>query len=830
MFDDNSLRENFKKILEIKKVFEKAKKDEWKTFLDKINNLDKSILQEQLDFYGNETEKVKKIRYDIIKSILDWIKVSNNDIEEFKKIEKNKYDWKDIFRSWKNFSILYSIYYFDKKDFVNNTLKELNDLLVKDLWLEWITKTNIVDFQWAQNFWLENFWTAIYNNSHKSQRSALQLNITSFWNNNESLKDNLLSIWLWWWPDVKKWSKRGHEIININDLTYSKILKELEKYKDDIINDNYTDENKIINKQSYWIYSPWQNASKWDEFYDKWIMWIWWDELWNLKNYKNKKEIREKFIEIQWTDNPMNLTHACEDFVRNIKVGDIIIPKQWRKNYLWYWIVEWNYEFDINLVEFKNIRKVKWIKKWIWKEEWDIIWKSLTNIDKYPEYVEKLKILLWINSSNNNIMKKSDRITKLLDSKKQIILYWPPWTGKTYNIKNIIQNHSWESYNYLKNDWRVEFITFHQSFSYEEFIEWIKPDLDWSSEEISYKIEDGIFKKIVNKARRNIIKSLSNKNTLFEEAFNELTGNQIEEWINIKIKLKNKWSFFNIIDYNEKTIYFEKQKGTSNHTLSIKTLKNMFEDWENMKIKGWLSSYYEWILTKLFEIKENKIWIKEEIKNYYLIIDEINRWNISKIFGELITLLEADKRLWEENEIITKLPYSKEDFWIPSNLYIVATMNTSDKSIVSLDTALRRRFWFKEMLPDYSLPNLNKNIEWINLAQLLQKINNRIEYLIDKDHLIWHSYFLKTDNILDIKLVIYNEILPLLEEYFYWEEEKIRKVLWKSLFKTKQFNNNLFENKSDFENDENQYEINEDLNNEEFINALKNIIKSNEED
>jgi 5-methylcytosine-specific restriction protein B len=409
----------------------------------------------------------------------------------------------------------------------------------------------------------------------------------------------------------------------------------------------------------------------------------------------------------------------------------------------------------------------------------------------------------------------------LLDSKKQIILYWPPWTGKTYSLKNIIENHSWEKYNDLENDWRVEFITFHQSFSYEEFIEWIKPDLDWDTEEINYKIEDGIFKKIVNKAK---IKWDINIDEKIEELKESLINNSIEIDENSKFTLKYRWwKTFKFSPKNSKN-------PDTDYPVNIDKIKNLYLNNINRK-EIYNSTYAIWILEYLY-----KNWLKKydniekgNIKNYYLIIDEINRWNISKIFGELITLLEPDKRIWEKNEIITKLPYSKEDFWIPSNLFIVATMNTSDKSIVSLDTALRRRFWFQEILPDYSVEWLNKNIEWINLSSLLQKINNRIEYLIDKDHLIWHSYFLKTNNISDLKLVIYNEILPLLEEYFYWEEEKIRLVLWKSFFEEKEFDDKLFENKGDFENDEKQYKINKNLNDKEFIDALNNIIKSNEE-
>jgi len=461
------------------------------------------------------------------------------------------------------------------------------------------------------------------------------------------------------------------------------------------------------------------------------------------------------------------------------------------------------------------LKNIDWVKR-VDKESF------LERLENIIDNVIENNKLLYIdidynNKKENKIMPTQDKTSKLLDSKKQIILYWPPWTGKTYNIENIIENHSWESYNDLKNYERVEFITFHQSFSYEEFIEWIKPDLDSDSEEISYKIESGIFKKIVNKAKQKEIFT-DNFEKVYENFIKDIGSTLVLETL---VKSKE----FSISQNRNWNI---KVQGKTEHSWVVKkdVLEHYMKTWEAVDWYPYVRAIWKYLVDNYWY---QKSWEKEEIKNYYLIIDEINRWNISKIFWELITLLESDKRLWEENEVITKLPYSKEDFWIPSNLFIVATMNTSDKSIVSLDTALRRRFWFKEMLPDYSLDWLNKDIEWINLSKLLQKINNRIEYLIDKDHLIWHSYFLKTNNISDLKLVIYNEILPLLEEYFYWEEEKIRLVLWSKLFEKKNFDDKLFENKGDFENDDNQYEINENLSNEDFINALKNIIKSNEE-
>ncbi len=157
-----------------------------------------------------------------------------------------------------------------------------------------------------------------------------------------------------------------------------------------------------------------------------------------------------------------------------------------------------------------------------------------------------------------------------------------------------------------------------------------------------------------------------------------------------------------------------------------------------------------------------------------LVIDEINRGNISKIFGELITLLEEDKRLGCENEMKLKLPYSKEDFILPLNLHIIGTMNSSDKSIAPIDIALRRRFKFIEIMPDEKLLS---TIDGIDLKKMLKKINDRIEYLYDRDHTIGHAYFINDRSLEDIKETLTDRIIPLLHEYFYEDFNKIGLVL-----------------------------------------------------
>ncbi|MBQ7257836.1 MAG: AAA family ATPase [Abditibacteriota bacterium] len=217
-------------------------------------------------------------------------------------------------------------------------------------------------------------------------------------------------------------------------------------------------------------------------------------------------------------------------------------------------------------------------------------------------------------------------------------------------------------------------------------------------------------------------------------------------------------------------------------------------------------------------------------KNYVFIIDEINRGNISKIFGELITLIEENKRAGAKEEMSVTLPYSGDPFSIPDNVYILGTMNTADRSIALLDTALRRRFNFIEMMPEPNLlekDNVGNDliIEGCNIKTMFETINKRIEYLLDRDHTLGHSYFWdlkksKNQTVGNLKKIFENSVIPLLQEYFYDDFEKIQLVLNDKIIKIEDFDKGLFKGNSDIIEGKKLYKIDTDA-----LNKIDSYIK-----
>ena len=457
--------------------------------------------------------------------------------------------------------------------------------------------------------------------------------------------------------------------------------------------------------------------------------------------------------------------------------------------------------------------------------------RSIGYIDgEDTNYIENILNNKNIKSINTNIGKTMPNSTQKQAPNQ--ILYGSPGTGKTYNTINkaieIIDSEFYqqnkdnrealkERFEEYKKAGQIEFITFHQSFSYEEFVEGIKAET--SEDNISYEVKSGVFKKLSNKALQNFNQSNGNiKNKKdFETVFKELILDKLKDDEKLEIRMK-KSSFF-IKEVDENKISFDKSGGESQHVLLIKNLKNMYEAEENKIIIGGLSQYYNPLLEYLLKNSEIKNTDKEPLKNYILIIDEINRGNISKIFGELITLIEPSKRIGADEEIRLKLPYSQELFGVPSNLYIIGTMNTADRSIALMDTALRRRFHFEEMMPNSSLLK-NLVVDGIKIDNLLEVINKRVEYLYDRDHTIGHAYFMSLENLetkedkkAELENIFRNKIIPLLQEYFYDDWEKVRLVLGDGFVEKIEVKSDIF--------DEELIKDSEYLEEEKFIYNIK---------
>ncbi|WP_290143630.1 AAA family ATPase [Helicobacter japonicus] len=395
----------------------------------------------------------------------------------------------------------------------------------------------------------------------------------------------------------------------------------------------------------------------------------------------------------------------------------------------------------------------------------------------------------------------------------------------------------------FKKQGQIAFITFHQSFSYEEFVEGIKPVVDDSSQNMTYKVKNGIFKKICEEAFKNYEDSKKELKQLQNEHYTEsLISAFIAKLENGDIALEcNGWKFqktfrnwtYKIWGSDNRWLLLKKEGRQKDLTISIAAILKYYDEYKkklNIKVPSPYNEthcdneFYTATFKKLKEFEDteykkqdSKPMEKVPLKPYILIIDEINRGNISKILGELITLIEPSKRIGNDEELRVTLPYSQETFGVPSNLYIIGTMNTADRSIALLDTALRRRFEFSEMMPDCEvlksiwlvkdtegkrdkenyLQDTNLHIgeygvreETEILFQILKALNHRIEFLLDREHTIGHAFFFEkakffknNENVWyelslnDLKTIFAKKIIPLLQEYFYEDYAKIDAVL-----------------------------------------------------
>lgn len=593
---------------------------------------------------------------------------------------------------------------------------------------------------------------------------------------------------------------------------------------------------KNSNKKQYWLYSPGENAYMWDEFYRDGIMGLGWDEIGDLTQYKSRDEIKKALVDAYGGEgSKKNDVSANDDFLNKLRIGDVIIVKKGRSDLLGYGVVMSDYIFDNNRKSYKNTRKVDWKLKGKWNVGFQLVLKTLTDITKYPsehpDYDTYYERLLGTMEGNKNSLGRKEEYLEMTKHPLNCILYGPPGTGKTHytvlKAAEIIENRTIDSYDEALKIFKanlhnqIEFITFHQNYSYEDFIQGLRPDTD-NNASLVFDKKDGVFLKIATDALFEYYKGIkSNQENRGEQDIdlNEAYLDFIEHLKNIENKYfeTSTGSVIHISGFTKNdNIEFKHGDSSRNYLVSanrllklyhifpdIKHIKNVHNDIRDA-IGGCNTTVY-WVALKEFisfinnvnkkiNIEETNIEKYDEIgyeskkkflstveldtlrqvpnsavKNYVIIIDEINRANISRVFGELITLIESDKRSHGTIPLEAKLP-SGDTFVVPSNLYIIGTMNTADKSIALLDIALRRRFEFEAMYPKYKIDN-----QEIYDVQILEKINARIKKSKGHDFQIGHAYFMGENN--DLVKRMNNKVIPLLLEYYMNDENEVKDML-----------------------------------------------------
>ena len=466
---------------------------------------------------------------------------------------------------------------------------------------------------------------------------------------------------------------------------YAETYRSLNAEKDQSEHAEAVDALADTNSESirYWLYTPGEGSYLWEEFYQKGIMAIGWDYIGDLRNFDSKDAMKQRMREL---DDPslsyMNSAHATWQFANEIKIDDVVFVKKGRTQIIGRGIVTSDYEHDASVSEYKNIRHVNWTHKGEWPHPGQASVKTLTDITPYTEYVEQLCALFISDESDEEervieyppysaddfladvYMEEDDYSTlvNLIRSKKNIILQGVPGVGKTYAAKRLAYSMMGE-----KDQNRVMMVQFHQSYSYEDFIEGYRPAAN------GFVLNKGAFYKFCKAAEMD--------------------------------------------DENE----------------------------------------------------------------YFFIIDEINRGNLSKIFGELFMLVESDKR-----GVQLQLLYSGEKFAVPKNVYIIGMMNTADRSLAMLDYALRRRFAFYEMRPGFDTDGFRTyrmglgSEKFDRLIHCVESLNHAIaaDESLGDGFCIGHSYFcnLTAEKLTDraLSAIVEYELIPLLKEYWFDEPLKVK--------------------------------------------------------
>ena len=390
------------------------------------------------------------------------------------------------------------------------------------------------------------------------------------------------------------------------------------------------------------------------------------------------------------------------------------------------------------------------------------------------------------------------------------ILYGPPGTGKTYHTINkalAILDPVWLAehetdrqalktrFDELVKEGRIDFVTFHQSFSYEDFVEGLRA-FTREDGSLEYRVEPGVFAQLCELAQSEfaVVQNETPAGDPFDRALQELQrrSEQAEDHL-LQMKTDKGMHFKARYNPKKRTFsVFQQDNGIegSRSSGNMKNVRHLYYTGDRgasgpSYVKGMLDYLVEYC--NLPDPKHRGLAPKKpsQRKPFVLIIDEINRGNVSRIFGELITLIEPSKRAGRDEALSTTLPYSKDTFSVPDNLYLIGTMNTADRSLAGLDIALRRRFVFEEMPPRAELLNgvvIEDEEHKVDVGRLLHTLNQRIEVLLDRDHCLGHAYFMPLKatakpTLAQLGYIFQHQILPLLQEYFFEDWQRIAWVL-----------------------------------------------------
>jgi 5-methylcytosine-specific restriction enzyme B len=742
--------------------------------VDALNAISDQTLKKLDDIYRSSTGVILSVRKELIQRLISETSLT---VEEFQTIiQRHQTENKRGFRAYPTaFSIVFPLITIGHQEMDAFVKRFISEIKVK-LGITELVKDKYVNFQGARQTGSSTLWFAVFNKNQKNQSTGLQLFV--------NVNSGKITYGIYRHADSNYMEGRYENTSETFD--FNEMIAFFNTHKAMIIDDNpivkpiLTEKIEIGNHAVYKV-SMGTNIFTNDEI----------------------DEFISNSVVLVHEDTPPKGTSRISQgvvFSSHVKEGD------------YFYLTNSNGEGAIKLLgRFKGEYRYPQGKYgedgWL-ERDFELVKESISN-DKYkgqnkwwtPDNNSTFIQVSDVNEANEILFKpyfnvelmRSKEITAFNHPRMQteilprnIILYGPPGTGKTYHTIDLSvsltegktannQDHETNKrrFDALKKEGQIEFITFHQNYSYEDFMVGLRPHTEGMA--LAFKEHKGIFYKLCKLAEENYLSSSVEgyaKEPTFEEVFDTFLQPLIEEEKELEVKMKSDGYAFHITKVSEDSnrLHFRKQNGGTGHDLVINTIKNIYEKTVSFSQQG-LGVYYYPLVDVLKNIAQQQTTtVKTELKQYVLIIDEINRANISRVFGELITLLEDDKRISMPHELRITLPNGEKEFGIPPNLHVVGTMNTADKSIALVDIALRRRFEFEGKYPNYEA----KDNYTQEMADLLKKLNTNIFSAKNTaDFLIGHAYFMKGEA---IKTVIQNKIIPLLMEYFNNRSEEVSKI------------------------------------------------------